>query len=276
MSLFLEQPREIFAQRLHHGMNLPRCHRQILQVVDHPPIADLDRAIIRPARGRCAGDGPVEAVPGPRRTADLEKNPVIAQLRDRVVDAGLFTGRRIDDSWQKTDAWMKVVAQALRDNHAYILELTGSEEASPLGRDFSQIWFTGLSPVTAAAVTVLRYVQAEQQIREFIEEIVPFEGVRLVPRCGTALPALRKTDLKRGSIERAKALLAGYRDAILNDRDNTGAEASGGAGEQAIGKAIQFLETLGERRVEDHHGEPGSARRSYYLLDVIPEHRLSL
>lgn len=222
--------------------------------------------------------GEADPLPGVRNTSELESDPLVAKLRAMVETEQSRSGRNTEANGDWALIAMPEIAKHLRNNNAFALDLTTSEKAPAMPKNFAQIWFTGLSPVVATSVAVLRYLQAEQQIRGIIEEIVPIKGVAPVARYGTALPAFGKRDLLRGSLKRAKRLVGLYRSAVLQDRDWEAATdaMSENAGEQAIGKAVEFLELLGDRRIRDHRGDRQTRRRTYYLLDIVPEHRLAI
>lgn len=48
----------------------------------------------------------------------------------------------------------------------------------------------------------------------------------------------------------------------------------GNVGLKAVRRAEEFLQSVGGRRLTDHEGSLESVRRTFYLLDVIPEARL--
>ena len=148
--------------------------------------------------------------------------------------------------------------------------------ANELEKSFSAIWFSGLSNLQASAVSVLRYIQAEVELEQEIRRLVPQLGGPFEVREGTALPAFSPKRLN-GWRNRAKDLLHAYRQAHLKDPDaKIGKVRKDKTGATAINKAKDFLIERGDRLIPDHEGSATSPRRTYYLLDVIPEHRLAL
>ncbi len=80
-------------------------------------------------------------------------------------------------------------------------------------------------------------------------------------------------------ITRSAACLA-RRGAVLGDKDlhsrSTPDEGRAkNVGKQPMDAAAAFLSRVGERQIGDDHGGPHDDRRTLYLLDVLPEHRLT-
>lgn len=153
----------------------------------------------------------------------------------------------------------------------------GGEPAS-----FHSLWFSDLSSLQASCVSVLRYVQAEQDIRTLIAEQLPQKGQMWQPREGVALPPFQRRSLRMDWSKRAKELIHLLRRENMSDKDHESRSQAGGAsqpsdgaGGVAITKAAEFLEGVGERLIGDHEGDEKSIRRTFYLLDVIPEVRLA-
>lgn len=157
-------------------------------------------------------------------------------------------------------------------------ELEKPVSANELEKHFHGIWFSGLSNVPASAVPLLRYLQAEAQLEQMIRDLIPVKSKKVEARLGTTLPAFSEDLLLDGWRTRAKELVYGYRRELLKDAGHpkdpdrtTGTENAGWA---AIQKASGFLVDRGERRIEDCVGDENCPRRTYYLLDIIPEARL--
>ncbi len=158
-------------------------------------------------------------------------------------------------------------------------ELARPVTANELSAHFSGIWFSGLSPAQAAAVTVLRYLQAETWIKRMVDERMP-DADRARVRDHLAMPQFNIGALDTGLIERAKDLLFLYRREVLLDKmapkaGSTLATRAKNAGTNPIGKGLKFLAKAPARAIGDDHGDPSSAARTLYLLDVIPESRLA-
>ena len=179
----------------------------------------------------------------------------------------------------KLDSVIPVLRRFLKkDGKRFRRELDKPVENNELGKHFAGIWFSGLSNVQAAAVPILRFLQAEADLEGMIRNLIPIKGVKVEAREGTALPAFDVARLNGGWRDRAKDLLFLYRQQLLGDSDiskdsEKRAVRSPNAGWEAIKVALDFLNN-GERLIPDDHGDENSARRTYYLLDVVPETRL--
>lgn len=79
----------------------------------------------------------------------------------------------------------------------------------------------------------------------------------------------------------AKDMLFMLRRDILKDKDFKDEgynypDREPAAGRKPIRQARDFLSERGQRMITDFEGGFADARRTFYLLDVIPEHRLAL
>lgn len=158
-------------------------------------------------------------------------------------------------------------------------ELAQPVTANELSAHFSGIWFSGLSPVRAAAVTVLRYLQAEIWIERLVTERMP-DVDRMDVRDHSALPRFDVGAFNNGLFERAKDLLFLYRREVLRDKmapkvESTLSTRAKNAGTDPIEIATKFLANAPARTIGDDQGDPASEARTLYLLDVIPECRLA-
>jgi hypothetical protein len=64
---------------------------------------------------------------------------------------------------------------------------------------------------------------------------------------------------------------------MLRDADvKVDEERNENTGLTSINRAKDFLVERGERLIPNHQGGPDCPRRTYYLLDIAPEHRLAL
>lgn len=162
---------------------------------------------------------------------------------------------------------------------AWWQELAKPVTANELSAHFSGMWFSARSSVQAAAITVLRYLQAEVWIERLVAERMP--DVRSAPpRHHTAMPQFDAEEFDAGFLERAKDLLFLYRRETLRDKiapkaDATLSYRAKNAGAEPIKAGLNFLAEAGMRAIGDDHGDPTSVSRTFYLLDVLPESRLS-
>ena len=142
------------------------------------------------------------------------------------------------------------------------------EEKKP--HSLSAFWYSGLPDVAAAAVPILRLLQAEQQLSQLIDELVPLPGVRFVPRDGTALLPYDEALLPAGWRVRVSQLPKCYR-LLLNDLHSQ----AGSTAWPAIDAARAFLKARDQRMIGDHEGDRKNLRRTLYLLDLLPDHRFA-
>jgi hypothetical protein len=156
-------------------------------------------------------------------------------------------------------------------------ELEKPVSANELEKHFHGIWFSGLSNVQASAVPLLRYLQAETQLEWMVRDRLSRQGQRPAAREGVALPAFAEERLQVGWRSRSKDLLFLYRRELLDDADMPRANAtrSKNAGWTAIQVASSFLQQRSNRLIGDDVGDENSPRKTFYMLDVIPEARLS-
>jgi hypothetical protein len=164
---------------------------------------------------------------------------------------------------------------------------------------FSQIWWSGLDGLQPLAVSILRLLQVEVFMSDLVAEV--YRAVN--PRCSSLvgakfshlqrtgapaygfLPAFAVADLNPGWRERGRLLMTGYRRAIVMDGDlDSGKRAAKRSLDDSTDAAnddtffepaIAFLTARGERKIADHEGGPTCERRTFYLLDVLADIRLS-
>ncbi|WP_295562028.1 hypothetical protein, partial [uncultured Sphingomonas sp.] len=89
-----------------------------------------------------------------------------------------------------------------------------------------------------------------------------------------------RRDMPKGWQRRSRDLLQAWRITVLNDKDLHSRTCDGDAREELTGKqpinaALAFLDRAGDRQIGDHHGDRYDVRRTFYLLDILPEHRLT-
>lgn len=158
------------------------------------------------------------------------------------------------------------------------LAATRSSHSGP--KSFHPMWFSGLSPLAASSVAILRYQQAEAQVEALIQDLLPVQGKRPPVRRAMALSALYRRDMPKGWQRRFRDLLHAWRITVVNDKDLYSRARDVDAREELTGKqpinaALAFLDRAGDRQIGDDHGDQYDVRRTFYLLDVLPEHRLT-
>lgn len=217
----------------------------------------------------------------PKQPGLVPEGDELAQLLQRRITMSMNrTGVNPMALRPKLDA----LIERIRTMRTYGAELWWQELARPVTANgppahFSGIWFSGLSPVQAAAVTVLRYLQAETWIRRMVIERTPNAGIASV-RENPAMPRFDARAFYTGWKEQAKDLLFLYRREVLRDKMAPTAESTlsmraKNAGTDPIEIAKTFLDKAPARTIGDDHGDPASEARTLYLLDVIPESRLA-
>lgn len=164
---------------------------------------------------------------------------------------------------------------------------------------FSQTWWSGLDGVQPLAVSILRLLQAEALMPDLITEV--YRAVN--PRCPSLadtkykrlqrdgapaygfLPRFDVSELIPGWRERGRLLMTGYRRAIVKDGDLDSVKRAEGRSiddstdaandDTYFAPAIEFLTARGERELADYEGAQTCERRTFYLLDVLRDIRLS-
>jgi hypothetical protein len=153
--------------------------------------------------------------------------------------------------------------------------------ANELEAHFSGLWFSGLSHVQVASVTILRYLQAEAWIEQLVRERYPSADTpRSATRDGTAMAPFDADALLSGWRDQARDLLYLYRREALRDKSapkpgRSLAYRARNAGNLSIDKALVFLHGRPQRRIGDDAGDMNSVERSFYLIDLTPEARLA-
>ncbi|KTW10431.1 MULTISPECIES: hypothetical protein [Sphingomonas] len=181
----------------------------------------------------------------------------------------------------KVAVLMESIAKRLEGaNDAFLQQLVAPRGTHSGQKSFHPMWFSGLSPLAASSVAILRYQQAEAQVEALIQEVLPVRGNRPLVRRAMALPAFDRRDMPKGWQRRSRDLLQAWRITVLNDKDLHSRARDGDAREELTGKqpinaALAFLDRAGDRQIGDDHGDQYDVRRTFYLLDVLPEHRLT-
>lgn len=144
--------------------------------------------------------------------------------------------------------------------------------------------YSGLTPVECLAVSVCRFVQSISALAQEFEEMTACweKKGKLLLRGADGLSPFGFAGLPRGSRTRVRELIDHYRRTILWDPSfgcKSGRKEPMASfdrqGDKEIETAANWLEILGSRRIEDFHGDINSERRTYHLLDVLPEVRLT-
>jgi hypothetical protein len=181
----------------------------------------------------------------------------------------------------KVAVLMERIAKRLEGaNDAFLQQLVATRNSQSSPKSFHPMWCSGLSPLAASSVAILRYQQAEAQVEALVQELLPVRGTRPLPRQAMALPAFDRRDMPKGLQRRSRDLLQAWRITVLNDKDLHSRARDGDAREELTGKqpinaALAFLDRAGDRQIGDDHGDQYDVRRTFYLLDVLPEHRLT-
>lgn len=154
-------------------------------------------------------------------------------------------------------------------------------------KSFHAIWYSDLSPLSGMAVSLLRYAQAEEHIRDLIRDAAhgdagpasstPLQPLPPLPLAGAALSRLR---------ERVLLLADHYRRAILRDSDYRSRSPDAlfeprdpldRSGWTFVGAAITFLHRCGQRNRDlDLYSAADKDALTFFALDVVPELRLDL
>lgn len=211
---------------------------------------------------------------------DLRRHPDkrIRQIAKRYWEQS----RRDEFDWMKGDLMavlMKQIAAILREDDDAMLARTAKlRTTNEEPKTFQREWYHVASPLTAGAVAIRRLIQAETGIDAMIDQLVsPPRIEAMPPREALALPAYRATE-GYGADSRLNKLLNYYRrlmwdEKLDEDKDDRKEDLRS---HNATNEAEKFLLDRGERLIHHHHGDADDPHRSFYLLDVIPEHRFCM
>jgi len=192
--------------------------------------------------------------------------PMVAELvEDRTALDGLVVKMRTE-KFHRDSPIQKILEQPV--------------SANELSAHFSGIWFSGLSHVQVTGVAVLRYLQAERWIKRLAQEWHPDARIRTrIERDGPAMPPFDASEMASGWKGHARDLLQLYRRETLRDKmapvPDVSLDPYSNAGDEVIKVARQYLGGQPQRRIEDCVGDVDSTERTLYLLDPIPETRLT-
>ena len=151
------------------------------------------------------------------------------------------------------------------------------------------VWNSGLTPLAATAVAILRYVQAEQNIEQLVDEAFRSpapDAPKVVDPFPPPLPGL---DRSSPTFLRALDLIDSVRRAQLKD-SNDNSRSTGlqlpdeqrdpedFAGLTSLTKAYEFLIETGQRSRAIYKDKRAYSQeqQAYFRLDVVPELRLAL
>ena len=144
--------------------------------------------------------------------------------------------------------------------------------------------YSGLGPVECAAVIICRFVQSVVWLGEkFSVAAASYEaGDGLPSDLAGHLPGFDITAMPHGAKTHIKMLLDAYRRVVLEDAAY-GAKSGGqpemerfdNQGVTEIDAAMAWLTVLGPRAIGDFEGDINSERKTFHLLDVLPDVRLS-
>jgi len=165
-------------------------------------------------------------------------------------------------------------------------------------KKFSHIWWSDLDGLQPLAISVLRYLQTEALMADLVAEVygavdtrfsdMSIEASKRLGRTGPTLygflPGFRESDIGSRTRSRARAMVTGYRIAVVQDENLGSRRRARGESCQMLTQpksdtyldpAIEFLIPLGQRGIGDHFRSDDSRRRTLYALDVLPDVRLS-
>ncbi len=144
--------------------------------------------------------------------------------------------------------------------------------------------YSGLSPLECSAVSICRFVHSAIFLSQAFEHAATVYALtgQLPYNLDGQLPGFDKSKMPRGAKNHIKLLLDSYRRVILED-SAFGAKSGrrdpiasfDNQGVAPVDAAIEWLSTMGPRVNADHSGDINDERRTFYLLDVLPDIRLS-
>ena len=146
------------------------------------------------------------------------------------------------------------------------------------------IRYSGLTPVECTAASVSRFVQSIVCLRQVFDQIVDqYERTgKLVARGAEGIPGYNTQKLPWGAQTKIRVMVDHYRRSIVGDSAfgcksgrTESVDDTDRQGEKQIKEVEAWLTFLGARELGDHKGDIDSERRTYHLLDVLPEVRLS-
>lgn len=213
-----------------------------------------------------------------RDIAGVPDDPIAQLLKSRIEKFAKEQKMDLTAFRTTLDATVPHMKHLLRKPGKKLRLALEAPDWADLPKHFSGIWFSGLTNLQASAVALLRYLQAETELDKLIDGLVPEKCKIIEARGPVALPPFHSSLLRAPRHGRAMDLLRLYRRELLKDaKFRNSASVTGNRkkdGAPAINVAKRFLEERGERLIGDDKGKDDCPRRTFYLLDIIPEARL--
>ncbi|MCP9223166.1 hypothetical protein MKP08_10430 [Erythrobacter sp. LQ02-29] len=218
---------------------------------------------------------------GGKPLATIDNVPETMRPLYRQIEAvAKFYGINLTNSIGQLDQLIEYIRiTPIPGNVAWRQMLDSSVSENGLPSSFNALWFSELSMTQAVSVSILRYLQSEREILNLLDERDGGHSRRL--RKDTAMSPFNAEELGANWFTAAKDMLFMLRRDILQDKDFKDEgydypDREPTAGRNPIQNAKAFVTERGQRAMTDHESEFGDPRRTFYLLDVIPEHRLAL
>lgn len=224
------------------------------------------------------------------------KMGVIAKIVEQSVSKRLagLKPRQIVKLRKQLDRFVEFARQELQSKNnlfvitpSTVLSTTGSDglrhEVNIQSTLATAARYNGLGPVSCAAVSITRFVQSCSYLcNEFDKAAARYEATSTLIEIDGHLHGFDKTKLPPGTKTDIKMLLDAYRRVVLQDAahrskssTSTEIERFDNMGVPEISEVIRWLSWLGAREINDFEGDINSERRTFHLLDVLPEVRLS-
>lgn len=216
----------------------------------------------------------------PKPLSELPNDAHAQLLQNRIAGSAARKGVDLLGLRPRLDALVVKIREMETHGDPWFWEMLGKPiTTNEVQANFPGMWFSGLTHVEVAAATVLRYLQAEVWMERLVAERCGIPGISPPPRAEPAMPPFHEHELPARSGVAVKNMLYLYRREILRDKKAPKPEATIGdrsknTGERPINKAKKFLLARGQRALNDDKGDINSPKRTFYLIDVIPEARL--
>lgn len=219
-----------------------------------------------------------EELGGKRPPEKIPNRETLQSLANQVRYAGKDSGTGLLSDRSQMDELVRFMRETpVSENQVFLDILDQPISRNGMAISFNALWFSELTSTQAVSVTILRYLQAEKTLGLLIDERDPWSLGAL--REHTAMPAFNLNPKAFQTLREAQDLLFMLRQNILQDKDFTVKESvwarSDREGRSSIKKAVKALTHWGQREMGADEGSLEDSGRTYYLLDVIPEHRLA-